>query len=310
LSPIILSRFLPDCAGALYLFNHQKTLFESKTSWESLELKSTPIIFPDDCWSLRQGKKHVILHNDERLRCKHVDEGVKNYICEPIIAQGEMLGMLHIEFKPSDESNEDEKDHYINSRKRLIKITVDNLALSLVSLKLREVLQSQSIRDPLTHLFNRRHMEESLEREIHRCARAKSGLGIIMSDADHFKSINDKFGHDIGDFVLVEYAKLLKKSVRNSDIVCRYGGKEFIIMPDANKDAVFARAEKMCAQIREMKLIHEGMPLPELTASFGVSYADGVEVDRSELIRAADLALYKAKDGGKNQVVMSTTEFS
>jgi diguanylate cyclase (GGDEF)-like protein/PAS domain S-box-containing protein len=303
-------QIFPDCAGALYLFNDQKTLVESKTSWGSLELKSTPIIFPDDCWSLRQGKEHVILHNDERLRCKHVDEGVKNYICEPIIAQGEMLGMLHIEFKPSDESTEDEKDHYINSRKRLIKITADNLALSLVSLKLREALQSQSIRDPLTHLFNRRHMEESLEREIHRCARAKSGLGIIMSDADHFKSINDKFGHDIGDFVLIEYAKLLKKSVRNSDIVCRYGGKEFIIMPDANKDAVFARAEKMCAQIREMKLIHEGMPLPELTASFGVSYADGVEVDRSELIRAADLALYKAKDGGKNQVVMSTTEFS
>jgi diguanylate cyclase (GGDEF)-like protein len=120
-----------------------------------------------------------------------------------------------------------------------------------------------------------------------------------------------KFGHDAGDFVLIEYAKLLKKSVRNSDIVCRYGGEEFIIiMPDANKDAVHARAEKFCTLIREMKLIHEGKPIPEITASFGVSYADGVEVDKSELIRAADLALYKAKDGGRNQVVMSTTEFS
>lgn len=303
-------QIFPDCAGALYLFNDKKSLVESKATWGNIELMSSPIIVPDDCWSLRQGKEHVILHNDERLRCKHVGEGVNNYICEPIIAQGEMLGMLHIEFKSSDESTDEEKEHYINSRKRLIKITADNLALSLVSLKLREALQSQSVRDPLTHLFNRRHMEESLEREIHRCARAKSGLGIIMCDADHFKSINDNFGHDVGDVVLLEFAKLFKNSVRTSDIVCRYGGEEFIIiMPDTTKEAVISRADKICRQIGELKLIHDGKPLPQITASFGVSFMDGVLVDKSALIRAADLALYKAKESGRNQVVLSETEF-
>jgi diguanylate cyclase (GGDEF)-like protein/PAS domain S-box-containing protein len=304
-------QIFPDCAGSLYLFNDKKSLVESKTTWGKSELLSTPIIVPDDCWSLRQGKEHAILHNDERLRCRHVAEGVNNYICEPIIAQGEMMGMLHIQFNSSDNTTEEEKEHYLNSRKRLIKITADNLALSLVSLKLREALQSQSVRDPMTHLFNRRHMEESLDREIHRCARAKSGLGVIMSDADHFKSINDKYGHDVGDFVLVEYAKLLKQSVRTSDIVCRYGGEEFIvIMPDSNKEAVISRANKICEQIRELKLMHDGKPLPQITASFGVSYMDGVIVDKSALIRAADLALYNAKNAGRNQVVVSTEEFT
>jgi diguanylate cyclase (GGDEF)-like protein/PAS domain S-box-containing protein len=301
-------QIFPDCTGSLYLFNDKKTLVESMAIWGKSQVKSASVIAPDDCWSLRQGKEHTTLDNDERLRCKHVDDRTLNYICEPIIAQGEMLGMLHIEFSTANTKEGHDKLHYIDSRKRLIKITADNLALSLVSLKLREALQVQSVRDPLTMLFNRRHMEESLEREIHRCARAKHGLGIIMSDLDHFKSFNDKYGHDAGDIVLIEYAKLLTETFRSSDIVCRYGGEEFmIIMPDADMDTVSVRAEILRNNLSELKIIYEGKPLPTITSSFGVACMNGTLVDRTALIKAADLALYEAKNGGRNQVVVSET---
>lgn len=300
-------QIFPDCSGSLYLFNDKKTLVESMALWGEKHVRSADVIDPDDCWSLRQGKEHTALDNDERLRCRHVEEGVLNYICEPIIAQGEMLGMLHIEFCKTGE----DKEHYMESRKRLIKIAADNLALSLVSLKLREALQIQSIRDPMTKLYNRRHMEESLDREILKCARGKQGLGVIMSDVDHFKSFNDQYGHDAGDIVLVEFAKVLMECFRGSDIVCRYGGEEFIIiMPEAAKDIVIERAETLRKKVKKLELLYNGKPLPQITASFGVAYMDSIAVDKALLLKAADLALYEAKDLGRDQVIVSNTEFN
>jgi len=304
-------QIFPDCTGALYLFNDNKTLVESMAQWGKGGVKSAEVITPDDCWSLRQGKEHITLDNDERLRCNHVEDNSMNYICEPIIAQGEMLGMLHIEFNADKQKTGDDKQHYIDSRKRLIKTAADNLALSLVSLKLREELQSQSVKDPLTMLFNRRHMEETLEREVHRCARAEKGLGVIMADIDHFKSFNDQYGHEAGDIVLIEFAKVLVESFRLSDIVCRYGGEEFIIiMPEVEKDLLVSRAETLCKKISELELLYDGKPLPTITSSFGVSYMGSKVVDKSTLIRAADLVLYEAKNAGRNRVVVSDNDFT
>jgi diguanylate cyclase (GGDEF)-like protein/PAS domain S-box-containing protein len=299
-------QIFPDCAGALYLFNENKSLVESMTTWGKQTLRSNPIIAPDDCWSLRQGKEHSTFDTDARLQCKHVEKDVLNYICEPIIAQGEMIGMLHIQLQDKPNTDKEEKENYAESRKRLIKITSDNLALSLVSLKLREALQVQSVRDPLTQLFNRRYMEESLEREIHRCARAEKGLGIIMADVDHFKRFNDEYGHDAGDAVLKAFGDMLIFHFRSSDIICRYGGEEFIIiMPDATKDIVISRANKLCETTRELKLMYDGEPLPNITASFGISHIDGHTVDKTVLIKAADFALYDAKQKGRNQIQVS-----
>jgi diguanylate cyclase (GGDEF)-like protein/PAS domain S-box-containing protein len=304
-------QIFPDCtAGALYLFNEKKSLVQAMTTWGEGNIESAELLAPDDCWSLRQGKEHSTLDNDARLRCKHVSDTVTNYICEPIIAQGEMLGMLHIQFDTINKQEALERQYYIDSRKRLVKITADNLALSLVSLKLREALHSQSVKDPLTGLFNRRHMEESLEREIHRCGRSKQGLGIIMSDIDHFKSFNDTYGHDAGDLVLVEYGKLLSTFFRTSDIVCRYGGEEFIvIMPEVPQVNLIERADELCEAIRGISLTHDNQTLPQLTASFGVAYLEATIIDKAELIKLADLALYDAKNSGRNQVKFSGVDF-
>jgi diguanylate cyclase (GGDEF)-like protein/PAS domain S-box-containing protein len=300
-------QIFPECDGALFLFNESKSLVEAKSQWGNSEITNSPVITPDDCWSLRQGKTHTTLDNDARLRCNHVEDSIRNYICEPIIAQGEMLGMLHVEFANHDFDNVEDKNQHIESRKRLTKITADNLALSLVSLKLREALQNQSVKDPLTKLFNRRYMEESLEREIHRCVRGNAGLGLIMADVDHFKKFNDQFGHDAGDLVLTEFATLLQNQFRSSDIICRYGGEEFIIiMPTASKEIVLKRAEEIRQSIKELTISVNTVELPKVTSSFGVSYINGTTVVSVEkLLKAADVALYQAKNDGRDQVIFS-----
>ena len=153
-------------------------------------------------------------------------------------------------------------------------------------------------------------MEESLEREIHRCARAQHGLGRIISDIDHFEKFNDDYGHDAGDLVLVEYANILKNHFRSSDVVCRYGGEEFIIiMPDIDKDHLIKRATMLCQEVSNLELLYQNKPLPRITASFGVAYLHSTLIEKSDIIKAADIALYEAKNNGRNQVIVSETEF-
>ena len=301
-----MSKVFPECSGALYLFNENRTLVESVTEWGNPVNTNSPVIAPDDCWSLRQGKEHIVLDTDHKLCCKHLEENHgRSYTCVPIIAQGEMLGMLHIEFGETDElESKEEVDRYYESRQRLIMISADNLALSLVSLKLREALKNQSIRDPLTKLYNRRYMEESLEREITRCKRSAQGMGIIMCDIDHFKTFNDEYGHDAGDIVLIEVAKFISDYFRDYDVVCRFGGEEFIIiMPNIDQQLVEDRAIKICEGLRSLEIIYAGKPLPQITASFGVSHMPSNGEQTNVVLKAADSALYDAKNGGRDKVV-------
>lgn len=134
-----------------------------------------------------------------------------------------MLGMLHIQFNIAKSKTGIDKINYIESRKRLIEITADNLALSLVCLKLGEALHVQSVRDPLTSLLNSRHLEESLECKIHRYCRYKKGLGVIMADINHFKKFNNTYCDNAGDTVLIAFANILSNHFRSSDIICRFG---------------------------------------------------------------------------------------
>ncbi len=301
-------QIFPDWAGCLYLFNENKSLVESMTTWGKSSIKSDDIIVPDDCWSLRQGKEHIALDVENRLSCNHVEHDIDSYTCVPIIAQGEMLGMLHMEYCGSIEfETAEEKERYFDSRQRLMIIAADNLALSLVSLKLREALKHQSIRDPLTTLFNRRYMEECLQMEISKSARSGEGLGVIMADIDHFKKFNDTFGHDAGDSVLTEFANLLTDSFRNSDIVCRFGGEEFIvIMPSAALELVIDRAEKMCKMVRELEVFYDNKPLPNISCSFGVAHLSDNFDKADQVVKFADSALYKAKHAGRDQVMLYT----
>lgn len=175
-------------------------------------------------------------------------------------------------------------------------------------LKSQALLREQSVRDHLTGLFNRRYMEETLERELLRAARKHQPLGIIMLDVDDLKKFNDAWGHAVGDETLRSLGGLLFNRVRAEDIACRYGGDEFIlILPDAPRDITLERAGQICELARRLRLQSNGHNLAVATLSVGVAVFPEHGQTSTAILRAADTALYRAKQAGRNRVVVAET---
>jgi diguanylate cyclase (GGDEF)-like protein/PAS domain S-box-containing protein len=168
------------------------------------------------------------------------------------------------------------------------------------------LLREQSVRDHLTGVYNRRYMEETLERELRRASRKSFSLGIIMLDIDDFKRFNDTYGHAAGDAILRELGALLLGHIRREDITARYGGDEFIIiMPDASREVTVERAERLCEHFRRANLQYEGQTLEVVSLSLGVSIFPEHGSTSIVLLKAADDALYRAKKEGRNRVVIA-----
>ncbi len=166
-------------------------------------------------------------------------------------------------------------------------------------MKLHETLRSQSIRDPLTGLFNRRFMEESLALELRRATRNQRSLGVIMLDLDRFKHFNDTYGHDAGDTLLRELGTLLQANIRGEDIACRYGGEEFtLILPEGSAEVIQQRAEAVREAIKRLDVLHRGQPLGRIAASLGVAIFPEHGRTGEALLQAADAALYQSKAAG------------
>ena len=179
-------------------------------------------------------------------------------------------------------------------------------ALALANLKLRDILRSQSVRDALTGLYNRRYMEESLELELRRAMRKKCSLGIMMLDVDHFKNFNDTFGHEAGDSVLKALSNLFRTQLRGGDIPCRYGGEEFtMILPEASLEATRLRAEQLREAAKAAIAQFRGNPLDTVTLSIGVASFPEKGTTVEALLRAADSALYRAKEQGRDRVIVA-----
>jgi diguanylate cyclase (GGDEF)-like protein/PAS domain S-box-containing protein len=173
-------------------------------------------------------------------------------------------------------------------------------------LKSEALLREQSVRDHLTGLFNRRYMEETLERELRRASRKQLSLGIIMLDVDDFKWFNDTCGHAAGDAILQEWGKMLLKHVRREDIPSRYGGDEFIIvMPGASREVTRERAEIICEFAKQFHFQFEEQTLEGVTLSLGVAAFPEDGSTSAAVLKAADDALYRAKREGRGQVVMA-----
>lgn len=182
----------------------------------------------------------------------------------------------------------------------------DNISLALANLKLRETLRQQVIHDPLTGLFNRRYLSETLEREVHRVKRKGATLGVIMMDLDHFKRFNDTYGHEAGDLLLQTLGKFLETQVRQEDIACRYGGEEFVlIMPEASLDVTQKRAEEIRQGVSQLKVSHRGRMLEMITVSLGVAIFPDHGATGEDVLRTADDAMYQAKREGRNRVVVA-----
>jgi len=173
-------------------------------------------------------------------------------------------------------------------------------------LKSQALLREQSVRDHLTGLFNRRYMEETLERELSRATRKQLSLGIIMLDVDNLKLLNDTWGHAAGDEILRELGSLLLRQIRAEDIACRYGGDEFIlVLPDASCEVTRERAELICEYAKQFHLQFEGQNLAAVTLSLGVAVFPEHGVTSTGILRAVDAALYRAKHEGRGRVVVA-----
>jgi diguanylate cyclase (GGDEF)-like protein/PAS domain S-box-containing protein len=174
-------------------------------------------------------------------------------------------------------------------------------------LKSEALLRELSVRDYLTGLFNRRYMEETLERELLRATRKGFSLGIMMLDVDDFKHFNDNFGHAAGDAVLRELGDLFRGHFRGEDIACRYGGDEFIIvLLDASLEMTHNRAERLCEHTLHLNPQFEGQTLEAVTLSVGVAIFPEHGSTSAEILKAADTALYRAKREGRGRVVVAS----
>lgn len=168
---------------------------------------------------------------------------------------------------------------------------------------LRDVLQAEALHDPLTALYNRRYLDQALEREFARAARSGKPVSVVMSDIDYFKKVNDTFGHDCGDKVLQAIARILSTHIRKGDTACRYGGEEFtLVLPDAPLESAVERASRQCELIRDLSISCNGEPIGTVTMSFGVaSYPEHGDTPE-KVLKAADEALQRAKSEGRNRV--------
>jgi diguanylate cyclase (GGDEF)-like protein/PAS domain S-box-containing protein len=294
----IAQQIFPVQVGALYVITSSRNLVESATVWGNSTLAER-VFSPDECWALRRGRIHWVENAQSGLICKHIHHSTpEGYLCVPMMAQSEALGVLHL--------TQPENQKLTEARQRLAVTMAEHIAMALSNLRLHETLRSQSIRDPLTGLFNRRFMEESLELEVRRAARNQRPLGVIILDLDHFKHFNDTFGHEAGDTLLKELGVLLQTNIRGEDIACRYGGEEFtLILPEGNLEITRQRANFLCDTIRHLDVQHRGRPLGRITASMGVAVFPDHGRTGKGLLEAADAALYKSKDEGRDRVTIA-----
>lgn len=306
-SPLIalyMRRLFPVNPGAVFLINESRSLVELLVEWGGSTVD--PAFTREECWALRKGKLHMVDGPGTGVLCPHVAKHIQAYMCVPMIAQGDVLGMTYLQSPPSKSGTGSMEA----CRELLISLS-DDLALNLSSIRSREALRHQSVRDPLTRLFNRRYMLESLERELARARRRNLSLAVVMIDIDNFKRFNDTHGHLAGDTVLSEVGRFLLSNVRAEDIACRYGGEELtLIMPDADSVSILQRLELIREKIAGIQFEHLSQRVGSVTVSMGLAIFPGHGQTPEELLQSADTALYSAKKNGRNRVEIASAEKS
>ncbi|MFY9317665.1 MAG: diguanylate cyclase [Burkholderiales bacterium] len=301
----------PGTSGNLYLRNFGNDLLETVSSWGASRLTADPVIAKDDCWALRRGQLHVVEDANSKLVCHHlIVPPTGPCLCAPIMGQGELLGLLHIQLGPEEAHLPQTVRQQRLTAQEVWTLTVaEHIALALSNLRLSETLRVQAVRDSLTGLFNRRYMEQALEREILRAARNRRTVCAIMLDLDHFKAFNDTHGHEAGDALLRALGDYLVTHVRAEDIACRYGGEEFVvILPEASLEMSRSRAEELWRGLDGLRINYRGELLQGVTVSAGVAAYPSHGRTAPDLLRAADAAMYAAKRQGRDRVEIAQAQ--
>ncbi len=302
LIPERLRRLFPGASGCVSLLSSSKKRIESAAEWGVCP--ADQIYSPEQCWALRRGGAHAHPGGRSEPRCSHLlGEGPS--VCIPLIAKGEAIGTLSLQNDdPGDAAPDLDIVSTAFARRRQLAATVaEHIALAVANLGLRESLRLQAVRDPLTGLYNRRYMQEFLDRELHSARRKPRPVAVMMLDLDHFKRYNDSFGHSAGDQLLAAVGEMLLRSVRAEDIACRYGGEEFVlILPECSLLQAGVRAEEIRKRLREY-CDQRQRQTAALTVSIGLAAFDETTDRVDLLLKVADDALYQAKRAGRDRIV-------
>jgi diguanylate cyclase (GGDEF)-like protein len=286
-------RLLPQFGAALYVFNNSRDRLDLAGSWNmSDDYHVAETLAPANCWALKRGKPHINDPQSGTLVCGHHGSHVGT-VEIPMMARGVVHGLFVIAC--------DAEDAFARLMKvrRLGRALADSMSLALSNISLREKLRTQSMRDPLTGLYNRRYMQDALERYLSLAERSGNATSVLMIDLDDFKQLNDAHGHAKGDAVLRDVAGQMVGALRPSDVVCRYGGEEFlVILPNCPIEDAALKAEQIRVRIEALTEAHQA----RVSASIGIAAVPSTSTTASDLIPLADAALFRAKRAGKNRV--------
>ncbi len=300
LTATTIRRLVPGASGQCYVLRASNDFYESTATFGDRVVSSGDLLIPDQCWALRRGQPHYVVGGQDGMHCGHIDADARHAgiscLCVPLAANGTPIGLLHVSAAASGDPEDNDAT--------IVSTLAEQLGLALANIQLRETLQLQSLRDPLTGLFNRRYLQENLARELYRCERRNLPLSVLMVDVDHFKKFNDTHGHAAGDALLGHVGRIIAGAIRAEDMACRYGGEEFtIVMPETDAATAFDRAETIRGALETATLLHLRQTLGPVTASIGVSSypADGTTPEL--LLQVADAWLYRAKAEGRNRTL-------
>lgn len=301
----IVAGFLPrlfrQFSGEVWIEDGGKGRFVHLADW-NLAHTGPSSIGADDCWAMRRGQTLQVEDPRDPLLCPHTPDMHGHqapHVCTPIIALGEVIGLIHLRWDRTADLTPD---------RTLLQSTSEQIGLAIGNVRLREELHRQALRDPLTGLFNRRHFDDVLQRRFRAHQRGGEGFSLLMIDLDHFKSINDRLGHDAGDEVLRAVGAALLQASRSGESVFRLGGEEFTVLLD-DPAGMYLRgtSERIRALIEKLPIFFRGSPLPGVTVSVGGAHCPSDATDVGSLIRRADQAMYDAKRTGRNRVCFAGT---
>ncbi|MGC3940993.1 sensor domain-containing diguanylate cyclase [Roseobacter sp. EG26] len=295
-----MTHILPCCEGSVYVYSNSRDVLDGCASWNGGSHKNH--IHPEACWGLRRGRTYSYGESEVDFVCEHKEPSDgRTYFCFPILAHGETVGLMTLTAKKETSREE------FKAGKRLSQMCAEQISMAIANVQMRDQLHDQSVRDPLTGLFNRRHLTDSLRKMITRSHKDGSALSLVSVDVDHFKKFNDNHGHDAGDMVLRAVGASMVQLCDGDELACRLGGEEFmLLLPDVPKEKAHARAERLRKNIEDLSVRYGDKNLPRITVSIGVAHYPDHGTIPQDLMRAADDALYKAKDQGRNQTVVAS----
>ncbi|GIX40554.1 MAG: hypothetical protein KatS3mg129_0287 [Leptospiraceae bacterium] len=317
-----LNELIPILHISILELNFSTNRFEKIYEYSELNIHiNNEQCLPEQCIAYRTNQIQVLTENHKEAHCCFSNQILFNHSLKnkilfviPILSISKITGIGLLIFNKDDIINLYSEqfltfEQITEILKNHLQIYFNIAGIISHNISILESYKTMAITDPLTNLYNRRYIIETLNTLLYISERNKGELAILMIDIDNFKNFNDEYGHQIGDEVLKIVAKVLKQSIRKSDIVGRFGGEEFIIiLPNTNQKYAFKVAEKVRKNIENIHYKNFGLEnIPKITISIGISIFPLHGYSYDHLLRKADEALYQAKKSGKNRTMVALT---